>query len=138
GSPEAQTGTPRQDTTTRQEGGTFIDAEAFRSAMSTAFRTRTITGFELPAETVQVAADRRSVTFLEIEHIEDPATLVQQTHLLRTTWRLTPDQAPGVTTFRIGAVQREGPAVQVTTRGQIQAGALTRVEVTGTGTLFPL
>src|SRR5215831_13834863 len=63
---------------------------------------------------------------------------LQQTRLFQTTWSLTPDQEPGVTTFRIGAVQRQGPVVQVTTRGQIQAGALTRVEVTGTGAPFPL
>ena len=137
--PSTPSGTPRQQATARQEdGGTWTDAAAFRTAMSTAFRTLTMSGFELPAETVQVAADRRSVALLEIEHTEDPALLVQQTRLFRTTWRLTSDQGPGVTTFRIGAVQREGPVVQVTTRGQIQAGALSRVEVTDTGTLFGL
>src|SRR5437879_5847357 len=135
----AQPGTPRQQAAPRQEDGSpLTDAGAFLTAMSTAFRTLTITGFELPAETVQVAADRRSVTFLEIETTEEPAMLVQQTRLLRTTWGLTPDQVPGVTTFRIGAVRREGPVVQVITRGQIQAGALTRVEVTGTGAPFSL
>lgn len=42
---DAKTGTPRQE-----DRGTFTDAEAFRTAMSTAFRTLTMTDFELPAE----------------------------------------------------------------------------------------
>src|SRR2546426_1211095 len=125
--PSAQLGTPRQEAAPRQEdGSTVIDAGTFLTTMSTAFRTLTVTGFELPAETIQVAAVRRSATFLEIEQTEDPATLVQQTRLFRTTWRLTPEQGPGVTTFRIGAVQREGPGGQVTRRGQVQAAARTR------------
>src|SRR5207244_13608239 len=81
---------------------------------------------------------RRGASVLELEQTDDPAAVVQQRRLFRRTWRPTPEQGPGVATFRIGAVQREGPGVQVTTRGQVQAGALTRVEVTGTGVPFPL
>src|SRR2546427_10363762 len=51
GSPEAPTGTPRQDTTTRPEGGTFIDAAAVRRAMSEAFRASTLSGVGRPAVT---------------------------------------------------------------------------------------
>jgi hypothetical protein len=85
-----------------------------------------------------VAPDNRRVAFLEVESTEDPATLVQQTRLFRTTWGLTQDAVAGTVTVRIGAVQREGPLVQVTTLGQVQAGALTRVAVQGTGALFAL
>ena len=63
---------------------------------------------------------------------------MQQTRLFHTTWGLTQDEVDGTVTVRIGAVQREGPLVQVTTLGQVQARALTRVSVRGTGAPFAL
>ena len=122
----------------QMEEGAVMDVQALRTTLTTTFRTRTVTALDIPADTIKVAPDRRSVTFLEVESTEDPATLVQQTRLFRTTLGLTQDEVHGTVTVRIGAVQREGPLVQVTTLGQVQAGALTRVEVRGTGEPFAL
>jgi hypothetical protein len=114
------------------------DVQALRTTLTKTFHTRTITALDILADTIQVAPDRRSVAFLEVESTEDPATLVQQTRLFRTTWGLTQDEVAGTVTVRIGTVQREGPLVQVTTPGQVQAGALTRVAVQGTDAPFAL
>jgi hypothetical protein len=118
--------------------GAVTDVQALRATLTKTFRTRTVTGLDIPAETIKVATDRHSVTFLEVESTEDPVTLVQQTRLFHTTLGLTQDEVHGTVTVRIGTVQREGPLVQVTTPGQVQAGALTRVEVRGTGEPFAL
>ena len=120
------------------EDGLVTDVQALRTTLTTTFRTRTVTALDILADTIQVAPDRRSVGFLEVESTEDPVTLVQQTRLFRTTWGLTQDEVDSMVTVRIGAVQREGPLVQVTTLGQVQAGALTRVAVRGTGVPFAL
>jgi hypothetical protein len=120
------------------EEGAVMDVQALRATLTTTFRTRTVTALDIPADTIKVAPDRRRVTFLEVESTEDPATLVQQTRLFRTTLGLTQDEVHGTVTVRIGTVQREGPLVQVTTLGQVQAGALTRVEARGTGEPFAL
>jgi len=120
------------------EDGAATDVQALRATLTTTFHTRTVTALDILADTIQVAPDGRSVTFLEVESTEDLVTLVQQTRLFRTTWGLTQDEVDGTVTMRIGAVQREGPLVQITTPGQVQAGALTRVEVQGAGALFAL
>src|SRR5262245_8060825 len=120
------------------EEGAVRDVQALRATLTTTFRTRTVTALDIPADTIKVAPDRHSVTFLEVESTEDPVTLVQQTRLFRTTLGLTQDEVHGTVTVRIGTVQREGPLVQVTTLGQVQAGALTRVEARGTGEPFAL
>ena len=116
----------------------MTDVQALRATLARTFHTRTVTALDILADTIEVAPDRRSVVFLEVESTEDPVTLVQQTRLFRTTWGLTQDQGAGTVTVRIGAVQREGPLVQVTTPGQVQAGALTRVAVQGTSAPFAL
>ena len=137
--PQAQAVASGQQSSLRQgAAGAVTDVEALRATLSATFRTRTVTALDIPTDTVRVAPDNRSVTFLEIETTEASATLVQQTRLFRTTWALTQDEVDGTVTVRIGAVQREGPLVQVTTPGQVQAGALTRVEVQGTGEAFAL
>jgi len=118
--------------------GTVDDVAALRAALSTTFRRRTVTGLDIPADSVQVAPDGRTLTFLEVETTEDPLTLVQQTRLFRTTWGLTQDTQAGTITVRLGTVERAGPLVQVTTPGQVQAGALTRVTVTAPEAPFAL
>ena len=120
------------------EDGAVMDVQALRATLTRTFHTRTVTALDILADTIQVAPDSRSVTFLEVESTEDPVTLVQQTRLFHTTWGLTQDEVDGTVTVRIGAVQREGPLVQVTTLGQVQARALTRVAVRGTGAPFAL
>jgi len=117
-------------------GSPVLDAPTFRDTMATLFRTVTITDLQLPPEAIQIAPDTCCATFLEVESVEDPRALIQQTRLYRTTLALTQDKAGGVITFRIAAVQRDGPLIQVTTRGQVQAGARTRVEVEGSAAPF--
>jgi hypothetical protein len=108
----------------------FVDAQTFRQTMTTAFRTFTLTGLEMPPADVQVAPDGRRVTFLEVESVEDPTALAQHTRVYRTTWQLSRAESSGTVAFRIAAVQREGPLVEIISLGQVQAGALTRIEVT--------
>src|SRR5262249_3946984 len=120
------------------EEGAVTDVQALRTTLTKTFRTRTVIALDIPADTIKVTPDSHSVTFLEVESTEDPLTLVQQTRLFRTTWGLTQDEVDGTVTTRIGAAQREGPLVQVTTPGQVQAGVLTRMEVRGTGEPFAL
>jgi hypothetical protein len=110
--------------------GTFADLTVFRQALSATFVTQAVTALGLPAAEVVIAPDCGSVTFLEVESTLDTASLTQYTRLFRTTWQLQRTTAGDTVTFRIGAVQRHGPLVQITTPGQVQAGALTRVSVT--------
>ena len=116
----------------RQEaGGALTDVPAFLEAMRATFRTRTILGLEHLEADFQLAADLRSAAFLEVESAADPVTLAHHTRLFRTTLHFTREvDAQGVITFPISSVQRHGPLVQVTSRGQVVAGALTRLEVT--------
>jgi hypothetical protein len=79
---------------------------------------------------VVIAPDESSVAFLEVESTLDPKTWAQYTRLFRTTWQLRRTPTGSTATFGIAAVQRTGPLVQITTPGQVQAGALTRVTVT--------
>ena len=110
--------------------GTFADLATFRQALSDTFRTYALTALELPNAEVVLAPDLGSVTFLEVESTLDPQTLAQHTRLFRTTWQLQRTATGEMVTFSIRAVQRDGPLVQITTPGQVQAGALTRVSVT--------
>jgi hypothetical protein len=137
--PQAQGIALGQQSSLRQaEEGMVTDVQALRATLTATFHTRTVTALDIPSDTIQVAPDGRSVTFLEVESTEDPVTLIQQTRLFRTTWGLTQDEVDGTVTMRIGAVKRAGPLVQVTTPGQVQAEALTRVAVRGTGAPFAL
>ena len=110
--------------------GTFADLAAFRQALSDTFRTHAITALDIPAAEVVIAPNRRRVTFLEVESTLEPATLAQHTRLFRTTWQLQRTVTDERITFSIRAVQRDGPLVQISTPGQVQAGALTRLTVT--------
>jgi nitrous oxidase accessory protein NosD len=109
-----------------------VDAPTFLTTVSAMFRTRTITALE--QQEITIAADRRSTSFLEVESTINPATLEQQTRVMRTTLQLTSETTGDIVTFRISGVQQTLLAT-VTTPGQVQAGALTRISVTGTGTL---
>ena len=81
---QAQTTTaPRQDST-----GTFTDLAAFQDALRATFQQSTVTALAIPPETVVVAPDQGSVTFLEVESILDQRTLAQHTRVYRTTWQL--------------------------------------------------
>lgn len=131
GSAVAQPQALRQAGGQRQETAPgFMDAQALLTNLSSTFRTRTLT--ELDQQDIVIAPDRRSISFLEIASAIHSTTLEQQTSLVRTTLQLTRDEVDGIVAFRIGAVQHT-PLATVTTQGQVQAGALTRVVVTGTG-----
>jgi hypothetical protein len=130
---QAAAGAPRP-----ASDGTLAELEAFRQSWSATLRRLAITAVALPAAQVQIAADHRSVTLLEVESSTDPMPLVQQTRVFRTTLALVRLEEAGVVTFRIAGVQRQGPLVAITTPGHVQAGALTRVQVRGAPDLFPL
>jgi hypothetical protein len=132
---------PRQDST-----GAVADPSAFQAALRTTFQQATITALAIPPETVALAPDQSSVTFLEVESTLDPATVAQHTRVYRTTWGLS---RVGTDVVRLGisAVRRLGPLVEVTTAGLLVAGppqpltvraptaafALAAVEVPGSG-----
>src|SRR5262249_21722220 len=54
--------------------GAVTDVQALRMTLTTIFHSRTVTALDILADTIQVASDRRSVVFLEVESTEDPAT----------------------------------------------------------------
>jgi hypothetical protein len=114
------------------EESTVTDVKALRATLTTTFRTRTVIALDIPADTIQMAPDSHSVTFLEVESTEDPVTMTNQANMFHTTWGLTQDEVDGIVTVRIAAVQRDRPIWQVTTLGQLVAGQRARVEVTDT------
>jgi hypothetical protein len=116
---------PRQD-----PPGALTGPATLQDTMRATFQQTTVTALVIPPETIVIAPDQSSVTFLEVESTLDPVTLAQHTRVYRTTWQLRRDSADSTVTFGIGTVQRLGPLAQVTTPGQIQSGALTRVTVT--------
>ena len=89
---------PRQDPT-----GAFAAPAAFQAAMRTTFQQSTVTALVIPPETVVMAQDQRSVTFLEVESTLDPLTVA---------FAVTAVEVPGPVA---GAVQR-----LAATRGQVQ------------------
>jgi len=74
---------------------TVADVAALRATLSTTFRRRTVTALAISADSLQVAADSRTLTFLEVESTEDPVTLAQQTCLFRAIWGLVQDTVAG-------------------------------------------
>ena len=117
---QAQTATalavPRQDPT-----GAFPDLTTFQDAMRATFQQSTVTILAIPPETVVLAPDQRSVTFLEVESTLDPKTVAQHTRVYRTTWGLS-RVGTDVVRFGISAVSRQEPLVEVTTAGLLVAG----------------
>jgi hypothetical protein len=101
--------------------GVFADLSAFQEAMRATFQQRTVTALAVPPETVVIAPDQNSVTFLEVESTLDPQTVAQHTRVYRTTWGLS-RVGTGVVRFGISAVSRQGPLVEVTTAGLLVAG----------------
>jgi nitrous oxidase accessory protein NosD/streptogramin lyase len=139
---QAQTTTaPRQDPLE-----VVTDPTAFQATLRATFQQTTVTALTIPPETVEVAPDQSSVTFLEVESTLNPQTVTQHTRVYRTTWGLS---RVGTDVVRVGisAVSRAGPLVEVTTRGLLVAGppqpltvraptagfALAAVEVPGPG-----
>jgi hypothetical protein len=118
----ALTQTAALPATRQMADGTFADLATFRQALSATFVTQAVTALELPAAEVVVAPDRGSVTFLEVESTLDPASLTQATRVFRTTWQLARTEANGGVTFRIAAVRRPEPLVEVHTPGLLVAG----------------
>ena len=113
----AQTTTaPRQDSP-----GCLTDPTAFQAALRATFQQATVTALTIPPETVQVAPDQRSVTFLEVESTLNPQTVTQQTRVYRTTWELS-RVGTGVVRLGISAVSRVGPLVEITTASLLVAG----------------
>lgn len=130
----------------------FTDVETFRQEMTHLFSTGTLLGLHIPDDTIHIDPGRQRVTFQEVESVEDPALLAQRTRVFHTTLQLSRQMAGNSVTFRIEGVQRQGPLVEITTLGQVQAEAWTRlyvtprslsfaravVEVPETGTAYPL
>src|SRR5262249_3431069 len=112
----ADASVPRQDPT-----GAFPDLSAFQAAMRATFQQATVTALTILPETVEIAPDQGSITFLEVESALDPATVAQHTRVYRTTWGLR-RVGTGVVRFGISAVRRQGPLVEVTTAGLLVAG----------------
>ena len=101
--------------------GVVTDPTAFQAALRATFQQATVTALVIPPETVQVAPDQRSVTFLEVESTLNPQTVTQQTRVYRTTWELS-HVGTGVVRLGISAVSRVGPLVEITTAGLLVAG----------------
>lgn len=114
--------------------------ETFRDDLTDALNARTIIGVRLPEEAVQISADRRDLSFLEVESVlrfefentQDLTTLVQQTRTFRTTFQLIQIRKGESFRFRSTGVKRTGPQYQVTTRGQLPTKVAARVEITET------
>jgi len=70
----------RQDPT-----GAFADVAAFQEALRATFQQHTVTALAIPPDTVGIAPDQGSVTFLEVESTLDPRTVAQHTRVYRTT-----------------------------------------------------
>src|SRR5262249_19697171 len=83
------------------------ELQAFRDTVSTQFRERTLTAIDIPDDTIQIAADRGRISFLEVisdieaEEASDPTTLLQRTRAFRTAFGLTRDAAGDIVTRRI-------------------------------------
>lgn len=114
------------------------DVLTFRRNMTRAFRAHAIIGHHIPDSETKIAADRRSVSFLEVESTEEPATLVQRTRVFETTFTLQRGGKCATDTFCIIAIQKGNPLVEVMTRGQILAGTSARVEVRATAEAFAI
>ncbi len=117
------------------EDAVFTDAQAFREDMTLALQAFTFTDLGIPEQAVEVADDRRSVTFQEVESVLDPTTMAQQTRVYRTTFRLVREEREdGAVTFRVAAVRRQGPLLRVTMPGRVFASVPTRVDVSAGST----
>ena len=66
--PTQTTAAPRQDPT-----GAFADPAALQDTLRATFQQATVTALAIPPETVVIAPDQSSVTFLEVESTLDPA-----------------------------------------------------------------
>ena len=85
--------------------GAFAAPAALQDALRATFQQATVTALAIPPETVVIAPDQSSVTFLEVESTLDPATVAQHTRVYRTTWGLS-RVGTGVVRLGISAVSR--------------------------------
>ena len=123
---------PRQDPT-----GAFAAPAALQDTLRATFQQATVTALAIPPETVTIAPDQGSVTFLEVESTLEPRTVAQHTRVYRTTWGLSRVGA-GVVRVGISAVRREGPLVEVMTAGLLVAGPPQPLTVRAPTTAFTL
>ena len=123
---------PRQDPT-----GAFAAPAALQDTLRATFQQATVTALAIPPETVTIAPDQGSVTFLEVESTLEPRTVAQHTRVYRTTWGLSRVGA-GVVRVGISAVRREGPLVEVMTAGLLVAGPPQPLTVRAPTTAFAL
>jgi hypothetical protein len=113
-----------------QTNGTApTEVQTFLEERSTTFRTMTLINLQIPPETIQFATAPQRVMFQEVESLEEPGSAVTRTRVYHTTWQLVQEEVEGIVTVRIAGIQRTGPLVDLITRGQIQAAALTRLEI---------
>jgi hypothetical protein len=130
---QAQTTTaPRQDPLE-----VVTDPTALQATLRATLQQTTVTALAIPPETVQVAADHSSVTFLEVASTLEPQTVTQSTRVYRTTWGLS---RVGTEVVRVGisVVSHSGPLVEVTTPGLLVAGLPQPLTVRATTTAFAL
>jgi len=103
--------------------GSLTDPMALRDALRATFQQATVTALAIPPETVEVAPDQSSITFLEVESTLELRTVTQYTRVYRTTWGLS-RVGTGVVRVGISAVSRVGPLVEITTASLLVAGRL--------------
>ena len=117
--------------------GAFANPAAFQETLRATFQQTTVTALAIPPETVVIAPDQSSVTFLEVESTLDPRTVAQHTRVYRTTWGLR-HVGTGVVRVGISAVSRSGPLVEVMTAGLLVAGPPQPLTVWSPTTAFAL
>jgi parallel beta-helix repeat protein len=118
------------------DGGAF-GGQSFLEAMSASFREEAVTDVELTEVAMPTTNAPATVSFRETVSVEAPNTLKQRTHSQQTTWQLVKQTAAsGAVTILIGAVTHVGPRFEITSRGQVQAGVPTAVEVRETSGMF--
>lgn len=122
-----------------EEDETFEAIQIFRTAMTVAFRIYTIIDLRIPAEDIHISDDGQTVSFLEVETVDDPVTMMRRTRAFRTMMQLMfKDEDGGNIFLRIAAINRGHPVVQVTTPGQVLAGVPARVRASELTGLWPI
>lgn len=123
---------------TRQEDDCTAEtnsAQVLLDCMADTFRRGTVLDVNIPVETIEIASDRSRVAFVEYQTVlesdtdRDPTTLASRTRAFRVTFDLVRGDQEGTATFRIASFKQGEPFVEVSTPGQVLAGALTRIDV---------
>lgn len=117
-------------------GGVF-GHQTFLDFMSETFRRFTIIDLQPSEVVMQTVAEPFTVAFRETLSVIDPSPLQQRTRSVQTTWRLAKQtDGRGTVTILIAGGTQSGPAFELTTRGQIQAGVPVSLEVRETSGRF--